>query len=59
MQEVEADKKYRFLLRNGYTYNGVVLEIEDSSILIRDKFGNRVSNSKSMIEVLEEVGNND
>lgn len=54
---MEAGKKVRLILLNGFHYQGKVLEISDSHLKILDKFGAEVLIAKSQIQVMEEVQN--
>lgn len=53
MKEFEGKRVY-VLLKSNRNYTGTVLSVNDSFLILNDKFGNRVSISISDIEVLEE-----
>ena len=61
MQQEEAvsyiGKKVKILLTNNFHYSGVVLDVSEVSLILNDKFDNRVVLRLEMISVLE--GQND
>jgi len=48
-------KKVKILLKNKYNYNGEVIEEDDTTITVIDKFNKRVEISKDMIAIVEAV----
>ncbi len=55
--ESESGKRVRLILLNGFHYQGIILEASDSFIILRDKFGQRVTINRASISSMEEVSN--
>ncbi len=51
--------KVQIILSNNFSYSGVILEEDNFFIVIRDKFGERVSIGKKDIQVIKEVSSNE
>lgn len=49
--------KIQIILSNNFSYTGVILEEDDFFIVIRDKFGEKVSIGKKDIQVIKGVKN--
>ncbi len=49
--------KIQIILSNKFSYTGVILEEDDFFIVIRDKFGEKVSIGKKDIQVIKGVKN--
>jgi len=49
-------EQVQIILSNNFSYTGVILSEDDFFIVIRDKFGQRVSIGKKDIQIIKEVG---
>lgn len=49
-------EKVQIILSNNFSYTGVILEDDDFFIIIRDKFGEKVSIGKKDVQVIKEIG---
>ena len=47
-------ERVQIILSNNFSYTGVILEEDSFFIVIRDKFGNRVSLGKKDIQTIKE-----
>jgi len=50
-------KKVHIILTNNFSYSGIILSEDNFFVVIRDKFGERVSIGKKDIQVIKEVSN--
>ena len=61
MKEQEAknylNRKIKLILTNGFHYTGIVLNVLEDTLTIKDKFSNSVSIKLSNIMVFEEILN--
>jgi small nuclear ribonucleoprotein (snRNP)-like protein len=48
-------EKVQIILKNNYSYTGVILEDDSFFIVILDKFNEKVSIAKSQVEVIKGV----
>lgn len=46
--------KVQIILSNNFTYTGTILEVDDFFIILRDKFGQKVSIGKKDIQIIKE-----
>ncbi len=51
-----AGVRVQIILTGNFSYTGTILEEDEFFIVIRDKFGERVSLGKKDIQVLKEIG---
>jgi len=54
--ESEIGKQVRIILKNDFHYTGIILDSDDLSILLKDKFGKQVRLSRDSIMILEDNG---
>lgn len=55
MESGRVGERVQIILKNNYSYTGTILSEDTLFILIRDKFGEKVSISKSEIQVIKGV----
>lgn len=48
-------EKVQIILSNNFNYTGTILEEDDFFIVLKDKFGEKVSIGKKDIQVIKEV----
>jgi len=51
------DKRVQIILSKGFTYIGLVVDVDDNSITIIDKNNSRVCLKEESIELVKEVSN--
>jgi len=51
-------KRVRIILTNGFHYSGILLDCDDSSLTIKDKFGNNVTLSFVSVMLFEVTNGN-
>lgn len=48
-------QQVQIILKNNFSYTGLILDEDNFFLVIRDKFGLRVSISKADVQVIKEV----
>ncbi len=56
-EDNEIGKQVRIILINDFHYSGIILESSASFIILKDKFGKRVTLNRDSISVMEDVTN--
>lgn len=52
---VRVGERVQIILRNNFSYTGIILEEDSFFILIKDKFGSKVSLGKADIQAIKEL----
>lgn len=50
-------ERVQIILSNNFSYSGIILDEDDFFIIIRDKFGQKVSLGKKDIQTIKEIQN--